>query len=53
MVLENILPGYKTIIGAVLVFVGGGITQLGMVELGGWLVSAGLGLGFVGIRYQK
>ena len=47
------MPGNKTKLGAVLVFIGGGLVALGFTELGGILSSAGLALGFVGIRYAK
>ena len=53
MELKNVLPGKKTIIGAISVFIGGGLMQIGFPEIGGWLVSLGVALGFVGIRYAK
>ncbi len=39
----------KTIWGGVLVFLGGGLVALG-IEGGQFLITAGLGLGFVGVR---
>ena len=53
MGLENVLPGKKTYIAAVLVFVGGGLIYLGLDELGKLLVATGTALGFVGLRLAK
>ena len=53
MDLKNILPGKKTLIGAILFFVGGGLIQLGFIDVGQWLLSIGGALGFLGIRYKK
>mgnify|MGYP001591865155 CR=1 FL=1 len=53
MNLEDILPGQKTKLGALLVFVGGGLQALGLSEIGKFLFDAGIALGFVGLRFQK
>ena len=51
--LKDLLPGKKTFLGAILVFVGGGLIQLGFTEVGGWMLSTGFALGFVGLRFKK
>ena len=50
MGIKDILPGKKTYIAAVLVFLGGGLIYLGLDELGKLMVAAGTALGFVGLR---
>lgn len=53
MKMQDFLPGWKTKLGAILVFVSGGLTALGYGDAGTWIFNAGLALGIIGIRYQK
>ena len=53
MKIQNILPGWKTKLASILVFVGGGLQAMGIGDIGAWLFNAGIALGFVGVRYAK